>query len=101
MGDIVGYLGRMSVTTLLAWTALPYAFGIAWAVIRRSALVLVIAIILQRVAFIGVFISILADTGKRSPEGAPYLLLFLLLAVANTATLLDVALVAAGLKKRV
>jgi hypothetical protein len=85
---------------LLTLTILPHLIGIIWAIARRSALMLVVAIIVQRIGFIFFFASMLTDVSQHSPEGAPFILLFLLLAIANTATLLEVALVSAGLRKR-
>jgi hypothetical protein len=79
---------------------LPHMVGILWALSRRSALLLVLAILVQRICFIFFFVNVLSGIRADDPHVGPLVYMFLIIAIANTAMLLDVALVSAGLKQR-
>ncbi len=85
---------------LLALTVLPHLIGLVWALVRRTELGLIVAIVIQRIGFIVFFSMLLTDVNRHSPQTAPFTLMFLLLAVGNTAMLLEVMLMSAGLRRK-
>ena len=99
MGTILSYVHTLSAPMLLALTVLPYIIGIAWAMLRRSALLLLVALIIQRVEFILIFASIMGDVSSRITAGGGFIPMIFVLVIGNTGMLLGALLVSAGLRK--